>query len=327
MKRMMTAALVVVLAGSLVATEVEARRLGSGGAGLRRPVPVQRAPQNTAPTTPPPQQQAAPNNAAQAVPGAQQRAPGAVPNAAAAAPAPRRSWLGPIAGLAAGLGLAALFSHLGLGAAFGEFVTLMLLVLLAVVVLRWLLGRRRSAAPGTPAMAYGNATSGAGGYTRFQADTPKADSGYAPNAGGNTLAGSGAANAALGGSVAQGMAQGLDTQAVAEAARQIFLRLQQANDEADLSTLRRYSTPDMAAAAERELLARGGARQRTDVLRLDAALVDMAREDGQDVASVRFNGLIREVDGGVAEPFDELWHLVRPTQGGDWRLAGIQPLD
>jgi predicted lipid-binding transport protein (Tim44 family) len=324
MKRMMTAALVVVLAGSLVATEVEARRLGSGGAGLRRPVPVQRAPQNTAPTTPPPHQQAAPNSAAQAVPGAQQRAPGAVPNAAA--PAPRRSWLGPIAGIAAGLGLAALFSHLGLGAAFGEFVTLMLLVLLAVVVLRWLLGRRRPASS-APAMAYGNAASGAGGYTRFQADTPSPHSGYAPNAGGNAPASGGAAPAALGGTVAQGVAQGLDTQAVAEAARQIFLRLQQANDDADLATLRRYSTPEMAAAAERELQARGGAPQRTDVVRLDAALVDMAREDGQDVASVRFNGLIREVDGGVAEPFDELWHLVRPTQGGEWRLAGIQPLD
>ena len=33
---------------------------------------------------------------------------------------PRRSWLGPIAGLAAGLGLAALMSHLGFGAEFGN---------------------------------------------------------------------------------------------------------------------------------------------------------------------------------------------------------------
>jgi predicted lipid-binding transport protein (Tim44 family) len=140
-----------------------------------------------------------------------------------------------------------------------------------------------------------------------------------------------AAPAALAGgstALAGAVAQGLDAQAVAEAARQIFLRLQQANDEGDLATLRRYSTPDMAAAAERDLQARGQGTQRTDVVRLDAELVDIAREDGQDIASVRFRGLIREVDGGVAEPFDELWHLVRAGEGdGPWRLAGIQPLE
>ena len=312
MQRMMTATLVAVLAGVLATADADARRLGSGGAGMRRPAPAQRAPQDTQPTTPPPQQQAAPQGqAAQAVPGAQRNQPGVQANAATQAP--RRSWLGPIAGLAAGIGLAALFSHLGLGAAFAEFVTLLLLVLLGVFLLRFILSRRR-AAQAAPAMAGGYGGAGPG-YTRFQptVTAPPAAAPPAPAGGSAALAGA--------------VAQGLDARAVAEAARHIFLRLQQANDDADLATLRRYSTPEMAAAAERDLQARGQAPQRTDVVRLDAELVDVARESGQDVASVRFSGLIREVDGGVAEPFDELWHLVRDSDGGEWRLAGIQPQD
>lgn len=41
-------------------------------------------------------------------------------------------WLGPIAGIAAGLGLAALLSHLGLSGAFAEFMASMLLIALVV---------------------------------------------------------------------------------------------------------------------------------------------------------------------------------------------------
>jgi predicted lipid-binding transport protein (Tim44 family) len=186
---------------------------------------------------------------------------------------------------------------------------LLLLVLLGFVLLRWFLSRRRHAGP-TPAMAGAHGGSGPE-VVRLQ---PAAAA--APQAG---AYGSPALSNAV--------AQGLDTAAVAEAARAIFLRLQQANDAADLDTLRRYSTPEMAEAAQRDLQVRGHAPQRTDVVKLDAKLVDMAREGGQDIASVRFSGLLREEDGGVAEPFDELWHLVRPGSGhGEWRLAGIQPI-
>jgi predicted lipid-binding transport protein (Tim44 family) len=40
---------------------------------------------------------------------------------------------------------------------------------------------------------------------------------------------------------------------------------------------------------------------------------------------VRFHGLIREEKDGVATPFDEVWHLVKPTDGSrEWAIAGIQ---
>jgi predicted lipid-binding transport protein (Tim44 family) len=47
----------------------------------------------------------------------------------------------------------------------------------------------------------------------------------------------------------------------------------------------------------------------------------------EQLASVRFTGMIREEVGASAQPFDEVWNFARPvdTQGG-WVLAGIQQL-
>jgi predicted lipid-binding transport protein (Tim44 family) len=43
------------------------------------------------------------------------------------------------------------------------------------------------------------------------------------------------------------------------------------------------------------------------------------------VVSVRFNGLLREEDNAAATPFDEIWHLTKPTDGSrGWVVAGIQ---
>ena len=66
--------------------------------------------------------------------------------------------------------------------------------------------------------------------------------------------------------------------------------------------------------------------QRTDVVRVDAEVLDVASEAERQIVSVRFHGLIREEIDGVAEPFDEIWHLVKPTDGSrEWAIAGIQP--
>ena len=75
---------------------------------------------------------------------AQQAAPAAAPAAAAQA-AGKRSWLGPIAGLAAGIGLAALLSHFGMGEGVANFLMLALLAFAAFMVVRWFLNRNKPA--------------------------------------------------------------------------------------------------------------------------------------------------------------------------------------
>ena len=104
-----------------------------------------------------------------------------------------------------------------------------------------------------------------------------------------------------------------------------FIRLQAASDVGNLDDIREFTTPEMFAELKMELAERRGATQHTDVVNIDANVIDV--EEGADryVVSVRFNGMIREEAGAPAESFNEIWHLVKPRQGaGGWLLAGIQ---
>ena len=115
MKNFFLSIFIALCGAGLAAPEAEAKRLGGGGSfGMQRQMPAKPVPST------PPAQQAAPTS------------PGATPPAAAGG----RSWLGPIAGLAAGLGLAALMSHLGFGEEFANVVMIALLALVAVGVVR-----------------------------------------------------------------------------------------------------------------------------------------------------------------------------------------------
>jgi predicted lipid-binding transport protein (Tim44 family) len=302
MNRLFAGVLAAVMGLGLVlgSADVEARRLGGGGgAGMSRQLPPKQAP-----GTPP--KQATPDN--------NQTNPSAAPGAAAAGTAAaqtagRRSWMGPIAGLAAGLGLAALMSHLGLGAEFANFLMLALLVLAGIFVVRLLM--RSFAAPkrqaGAGQMQFAGAGAAPGRITSFERHMP--------------TGGSAPVNAGHG----PRLPAGFDAQGFERVAKMIFIRLQAANDAADLEDLRRFTTPEMFAAARLDLQDRKGAAQRTDVVQLDAQILDYAQEDGRDIVSVRYHGLIREEENGVAEPFDEVWHLVKPTDGSrEWAIAGIQ---
>jgi len=118
---------------------------------------------------------------------------------------------------------------------------------------------------------------------------------------------------------------GFDVEAFERVAKMIFIRMQAANDAGDLNDLRAFTTPEMFAAVRLELQERGPTAQRTDVVRVDAEVLDVTSESDRQVVSVRFHGLIREVADGVAEPFDEVWHLVKPSDGSrEWAIAGIQ---
>jgi predicted lipid-binding transport protein (Tim44 family) len=108
-------------------------------------------------------------------------------------------------------------------------------------------------------------------------------------------------------------------------AKTSFIRLQAANDSGDLDDIRDYTTPEVYAEIAMQVKERQGA-QKTEVVSLDADVVEAVVEDGHEVASVRFWGLIRENDASNPEPFDELWHVRR--KAGDrkaaWLIAGIQ---
>jgi predicted lipid-binding transport protein (Tim44 family) len=78
--------------------------------------------------------------------------------------------------------------------------------------------------------------------------------------------------------------------------------------------------------AEREHSA-SGEIIRTEVVMLDAQLLGIEELDEEYMASVEFNGLIREDLSAGPSPFREVWNMTKPRNGrGGWLVAGVQAL-
>lgn len=332
MKFLSVLALSLALGLSMTSGDAEAaKRLGGGkSTGMQK----QSAPADKSPNAAPAQTPASPAAAA---------APAAATGAAAAA-APKRSWLGPVAGLAAGLGLAALASHFGFGEQMANMLMIGLLVMAVVAVIGFVMRKRAAAQAGglgaQGGMQYAGAAAGAGmGSTpataapyeqataRTQVDAPSHH--LAGNAGTGSMIGS-----AIGANLpaaTQGnghIPADFDTAGFERSAKVQFIRLQASNDAGNLEDIREFTTPEMFAEVKMSMADRGTATQQTDVVSVNAKVVDVMEEAQRYVVSVRFTGLIREEPTAQPEAFDELWHLVKPRDGqGGWLLAGIQQVD
>jgi predicted lipid-binding transport protein (Tim44 family) len=109
-------------------------------------------------------------------------------------------------------------------------------------------------------------------------------------------------------------------------AKNSFIRLHAADDSRDLADIRDYTTPEVYAEMATRITERGDAPHKTEVVMLDAQLVDDVIEDDAALASVHFSGLIRENDAPTPSPFDEIWHVRKNLRerNATWQIAGIQ---
>ena len=326
MKTWLIGALTVAVVAAGVPSMSEAKRLGSGKSqGMQRDMPARTNPQ-TPPSTP-------------ATPAQQATTAGAPAAAGAAAAAGKRSWMGPLAGLAAGLGLAALFSSMGMGAGFANFVMMALLGIVAAVVIMFLVRRFRG---GNTANSQRTALAGAGESGSAgpvgQVAWPTGSSGGAqapamtPTMAPATMS---AVDPVLASPVAPVPVKpavaaafvpaSFDSEGFARTAKLIFIRLQAANDTADLNDLRTFTTPELYAELRLEIQERGTATQHTDVLKIDAEVLDVSNEVDRQIVSVRFRGQVVEVKGAAPSDVNEVWHLVKPLDDSrTWAIAGIE---
>lgn len=333
MKSWLIAVLIAALPLALAPSLAEAKRFGGGSSfGMQRSAPPpQRAPEAPRPAQPPASNPGQPANAA---------APAA--GAAGAAATGARSWLGPVAGLAAGLGLVALMSHLGLGEELASFMMLALLAMAAIFVVRLLMRRAGAGGAAQPAVA---AAAGrqAAPWAQREAMAPTAAGGVSGSSAGGQHAA--AAPLAIGsalrprlavpgvdagerGSARAALPADFDAEGFERIARAIFVRMQAAYDAGDLDDLRQFTTPEVFAELRVQLHERGGAAQHTDVAEVHAEVVEVAEEGPMQIVSVRYHGRVVEEQGAEAVPFDEMWHLVRPLNGGrGWAIAGVQQLE
>ncbi|MBK7564526.1 MAG: Tim44 domain-containing protein [Propionivibrio sp.] len=226
-------------------------------------------------------------------------------SAAGAATTPKRNWMGPIAGLAAGLGIAALLSHFGLGEGMANIVMIALLAMAAVFVFK--LFRRRSPVgaccdvPGEP-MQF----AGAGVTTTpplSQLGTAHLPFPLQPTH----------------------IPDGFDTEDSC-VAKLNFIQMQAANDAKNLEDIREFVSPEVFAEIKMQMDERGSAPQQNRCGDSECGASRGMYRVNRHVASVHFSGTISEVAGEAAVPFDEVWNLSKPIDGGGWIVAGIQQL-
>ncbi len=317
MKTWLLGLTIAALAVTMLPNDAAAKRLGGGkSTGMQRDMPARTAPDATPGK---PANGAAPANQTPA--GQNAQAPAAAGATAAAAAPAKRSWMGPLAGLAAGLGLAALMSHLGMGEGFANILLIMLLAVAAFFVIR-LVMRRFAPQPAAAApMRYSP--------TPTQVAWPAGGSGEAQALPAAPIESPAAGTPALPEAPAAVpkafVPASFDHEAFERAAKLIFIRLQAANDAADLDDLRSFTTPEMFASVRLDLQERGSTQQHTDVVRVEAQVLDVTQEGERQVVSVRFHGELREESGAAPAPFSEVWHLVKPLDDSrSWAIAGIE---
>jgi len=283
MKQLLSTLMVAFLALAFMVEDAEARRLGGGRSlGAQRSI----APSKNVQQTPPSQ-------AATAAAGAN--------TAAAPKPAGNR-WLGPIAGLAAGLGLGWLIGQGGFGGMLGTLLIMALLGFALVFVLRLF----------TRPKPEGNMQYAGMGNTSAEPPALTSGSSQAPD---------------FGAQLRPNVPEGFDTEGFLRQAKLNFVKLQAVHDSGKLGELREFTTDAMFESIKQDLLQHGSVGQQTDVVTLNAELLEALTEGDSHWASVRFSGMIRERPDAQPEAFEEVWNLAKPTSGASgWVLAGIQQL-
>lgn len=276
MKKFLTLLTVALTCFSLFAATAEAKRFGGGSSfGKQRTMSPQQA----------------------------QKAPAAAPAAAAPAASTGNKWLGPLAGLAIGAGLATMFAGGlgGLGGAMGGI----LMALLAAGVVMFLIAKFRK--PQQPAMQY------AGAGAPYQ-EAPPAQQQYA-----------GGSSAPVAAAAARSIPADFPVESFLRSAKTSFIRLQAANDRKDLNDVREYTTPEMFAEISMQMQERDATPQKTDVIAIHGELLEVANEGDWAIASVRFTGQLSE-NNGNPENVDEIWHVQKNLKDDQsvWLLAGIQ---
>jgi predicted lipid-binding transport protein (Tim44 family) len=294
----------VLVAGTVASNDAEAKRIGGGSSVGRQSQTASPSGQGQRSQQAQPAQQAAP---------------------AAAAAKPANRWMGPLAGLAAGLGIAALMSSLGLGEGLAQMMSSVVMIGLVVVagimLFRFIANRRRPDLAYGQGAANGQPLNGASLMNQSRQAAPDTNFGAWPR----TVMNSAAAAQTT---TVPGLPVGLDQSALLASARTLFLRLQRAWDQNQQGDLFELTTPEMFAVIKRDLEDRGNQPSYTEVTQLDVELLGTEHHGSEILVSLRFHGQMREEENAqMAQPFAEVWNIVGHAHGDPaWRLAGIQQI-
>lgn len=329
---------VAILVSGFTSSLAFAKKMGGGMSMGRQSSSVFRN-QNSLPPKPTPAPVAS-NPASSAKP-----TPAAPAPAAPAAPAPQPSRFGGLGGIlggvAAGIGLSYLFSHMGLGgmgeglaSMFSGILMIAILAFVGMFLYRKFAGKSNNmmtpsmaGMPGSPSSNNSwnaNEMQAAKNEPTFQSVPVQA----VPMATSNQLPLINEQTQSLPIQADLTPSNFSDKESFLNNAKSLFVQLQEASDQQNLETLKEYTTPEFFNLLRQDMLSRTSAIQFTQVLTLAADLIAVEDDGKEYLASVRFSGTIREEKDGPIESFEEVWNWVKPIHGQvGWLLCGIQQLN
>jgi predicted lipid-binding transport protein (Tim44 family) len=118
---------------------------------------------------------------------------------------------------------------------------------------------------------------------------------------------------------------GFDADEFLNGAKSIYARLQTSWDKRDLDDIRQFTSPEVFEEIQNQ------AKEdpdpgKTELLLVDARIIEVREHDRQIVASVMYDVMMREDSDKLAKQVRELWHFSRDSNEPDafWLLEGIQ---
>jgi predicted lipid-binding transport protein (Tim44 family) len=111
-------------------------------------------------------------------------------------------------------------------------------------------------------------------------------------------------------------------------AKAAYAHLQQAWDQGDLAELRGLCTDKVFGELQEQIRGRSG-ENRTELLKVDAEILEVSDVGGDREATVLFNVVLRESAALPPTPVREVWHFTRArsSQQPTWFLDGIQQIE
>jgi predicted lipid-binding transport protein (Tim44 family) len=120
---------------------------------------------------------------------------------------------------------------------------------------------------------------------------------------------------------------GFDKEEFLKGAKAVYTRLQQSWDNRNLNDIREFTSPEVFQEISRQA-EEEPTPGRTEIVLVNANLLEVKSDEGQTVASVLYEVLMREsTEETVARQVREIWHFREKAPGSSWTLEGIQQVE
>ncbi len=120
--------------------------------------------------------------------------------------------------------------------------------------------------------------------------------------------------------------EGFDVEDFLKGAKMAYNRLQAAWDKRDLEDIALFTSQSVQDEVKKQF-DEDPNPGKTEILLSNAQLLSVTEENDEQRATVFFDVLLREDSSTETAQAREVWHFVRSSAGGNWKLDGIQQVE